>query len=86
MLMSRRSIANELQNEPGVDKGAGWDNPGLRAGGMVFAMQVDGRLVVKPAHAALHSSSGRRRAHHDRQACAPARPRSGQMNSRKHCS
>jgi hypothetical protein len=46
--MSFDAIANEFLSEPGVDEGTGFgNNPGLRVGGKIFAMEVDGRLVVK---------------------------------------
>lgn len=46
--MSFDAIANEFLSEPGVDEGTGFgSNPGLRVGGKIFAMEVDGRLVVK---------------------------------------
>ena len=46
--MSFDEIANEFLAEPGVDEGTGFgSNPGLRVGGKIFAMEVDGRLVVK---------------------------------------
>ena len=46
--MSFDAIANELLTEPGVDESTGFgSNPGLRVGGKIFAMEVDGRLVVK---------------------------------------
>ena len=46
--MSFDALANEFLSEPGVDEGTGFgSNPGLRVGGKIFAMEVDGRLVVK---------------------------------------
>ena len=46
--MSFDAIANEFLAEPGVDEGTGFgSNPGLRVGGKIFAMEVDGKLVVK---------------------------------------
>jgi TfoX/Sxy family transcriptional regulator of competence genes len=46
--VSFNTIANEFLAEPGVDQGTGFgSNPGLRVGGKIFAMEVDGRLVVK---------------------------------------
>ena len=46
--MSFDAIANEFLAEPGVDEGTGFgSNPGLRVGGKIFAMEIDGRLVVK---------------------------------------
>ena len=46
--MSFDELANEFLSEPGVDEGTGFgSNPGLRVGGKIFAMEVDGRLVVK---------------------------------------
>lgn len=46
--MTFDAIANEFLAEPGVDEGTGFgSNPGLRVGGKIFAMEVDGRLVVK---------------------------------------
>ena len=42
------AIAEELLREPGIDEGTGFGtNPGLRAGGKIFAMLVRGELVFK---------------------------------------
>jgi len=42
------AIASDLLAEPGVDEGTGFGSrPGLRVGGKIFAMHIDGRLVVK---------------------------------------
>jgi hypothetical protein len=41
-------IANELLAEPGVDEGTGFGKqPGLRVNGKIFAMLIDGALVLK---------------------------------------
>jgi hypothetical protein len=42
------AVAAALLREPDVDEGTGFGtNPGLRTGGKIFAMLVDGELVVK---------------------------------------
>lgn len=60
--MSFDAIANELLAEPGVGEGTGFGKqPGLRVDGKIFAMEIDGRLVVKlPAErvAALTGAGG----------------------------
>ena len=46
--MSFDAIANELLSEPAVEEGTGFGKqPGLRVDGKIFAMEIDGRLVVK---------------------------------------
>jgi hypothetical protein len=41
-------IAEDLLREPGIEEGTGFGtNPGLRAGGKIFAILVRGELVVK---------------------------------------
>jgi len=41
-------ISDELLAEPDVEEGTGFGSkPGLRVGGKIFAMEIDGRLVVK---------------------------------------
>jgi len=46
--MSFDAIAEELLAERGIEEGTGFGSqPGLRVGGKIFAMHIDGRLVVK---------------------------------------
>jgi YjbR protein len=41
-------MLDELLAEPDVEEGTGFgSSPGLRVGGKIFAMEIDGRLVVK---------------------------------------
>jgi YjbR protein len=41
------SIVDEMLREPGVEEGAAFHNRGLKVGGKIFAMLVQGELVVK---------------------------------------
>jgi hypothetical protein len=57
------ALARELLREPGVEAGTGFGaTPGLRLGGKIFVMHMDGDLVVKlPADraAAVAEAGGR---------------------------
>jgi hypothetical protein len=57
------ALARELLREPGVEEGTGFGSTaGLRVGGRIFVMHMDGDLVVKlPADraAALVEAGGR---------------------------
>jgi hypothetical protein len=41
------AVLARFAGEPGVEQGTGWRSPGLRVNRKVFAMCVDGELVVK---------------------------------------
>ena len=40
-------ILHRFDGEPGVERGTNWRSDGLRINGKIFAMEVDGDLVVK---------------------------------------
>ena len=41
------AVLHRFDGEPGVEQGTGWRSPGLRVNQKIFAMCVDGDLVVK---------------------------------------
>jgi hypothetical protein len=41
------AVLERFAGEPGVEQGTGWRSPGLRVNRKIFAMLVDGELVVK---------------------------------------
>ena len=41
------AVLERFSAEPGVEHGTGWRSPGLRVHRKIFAMLVDGELVVK---------------------------------------
>jgi hypothetical protein len=41
------AILARFAGEPDVEQGTGWRSPGLRVRGKIFAMLVEGELVVK---------------------------------------
>jgi TfoX/Sxy family transcriptional regulator of competence genes len=45
--MSFEAVLQHFEGEPGVEQGTGFRSPGLRLNGKIFAMLVDGELVVK---------------------------------------
>jgi TfoX/Sxy family transcriptional regulator of competence genes len=45
--MSFEAVLQQFEGEPGVEQGTGFRSPGLRVNGKIFAMLVDGELVVK---------------------------------------
>ena len=45
--MDFEAVVERFSGEPGVELGTGWRSPGLRVNGKIFAMCVDGDLVVK---------------------------------------
>jgi hypothetical protein len=45
--MSFDAVLERFAGEPGVEQGTGWRSPGLRVNRKIFAMLVDGALVVK---------------------------------------
>jgi YjbR protein len=47
MPVSFDAVLERFAGEPGVEQGTGWRSPGLRVHGKIFAMLVDGELVVK---------------------------------------
>jgi hypothetical protein len=45
--MSFDAVLERFEGTPGVEQGTGWRSPGLRVNRKIFAMCVDGELVVK---------------------------------------
>jgi hypothetical protein len=45
--MTFDAILHRFDGEPGVERGTNWRSDGLRINGKIFAMEVDGDLVVK---------------------------------------
>jgi len=45
--MTFDAILDRFDGEPGVERGTNWRSDGLRINGKIFAMEVDGDLVVK---------------------------------------
>ena len=45
--MDFATVVERFAGEPGVEQGTGWRSPGLRVNRKIFAMCVDGALVVK---------------------------------------
>ena len=41
------AVSERFAGKAGVEQGTGWRSPGLRVNGKIFAMCVDGELVVK---------------------------------------
>ena len=45
--MSFDAVLERFEGRPGVEQGTGWRSPGLRVNRKIFAMCVEGELVVK---------------------------------------
>jgi hypothetical protein len=45
--MTFDAVLERFEGEPGVERGTNWRSDGLRVNGKIFAMQVEGDLVVK---------------------------------------
>jgi hypothetical protein len=45
--MAFDTVLERFAGEPGIEQGTRWRSPGLRVNGKIFAMCVDGELVVK---------------------------------------
>jgi hypothetical protein len=61
--MTFDAILARFEGEPGVERGTNWRSDGLRVHGKIFAMEVDGELVVKlpAARCAELTAAGRAR-------------------------
>ncbi len=61
--MTFDAILHRFDAEPGVERGTNWRSDGLRVNGKIFAMEVDGDLVVKlpAARCAELTAAGRAR-------------------------